>query len=442
MSKRPEIEVVNGPLAGKRFAVPAAGLRLGRSSSNDVHIPDEELSRNHCLFEAVGEDGIRLTDLASANGTDVNGRTLGETPVVLKPGDVIVVGATTLRVTGDAVTAKRGGGRPPAHAVGAVDLGLGDRSPGAAGGGRRRSPVAKVLWPFAILCAAAAVYVTLVAPTLEKPAGVAPVEDEAEPVVREAYYEKVEADSAHIFRYELKLSADGTLRVAVDNVPGESRHLEKGQKLDEKAMAELNEILSFKALREVDRAYEGVEPDPPALDSRYLKVVYSTRVRTVRVVNAPEPEAFRAVREKLETFSKNQLGVWALQHSREKLVALAEEKTALGRAKWEDRDVQHGNLFDALKAYEEALFYLETVNPKPDCAAVARAGLVTAKAELEKRYANQRFLADRAINLRQWEAAQRELAVLLEMIPDRADDRNRAAAAKLIDVERRMKGGN
>ena len=258
--------------------------------------------------------------------------------------------------------------------------------------------------------------------------------------MKEVYYEKVEAGQDQIFRYEMTLSPDGVLKVSVDNVPAESRHVTKSQKLDEKALAELNDILAYKALREIDRAYEGVEPDPPALESWTLRVVYSTRVRTIRIVNTQEPEAFRAVREKLETFSKNQLGVWALQYSREKLVALAEESVALGRAKWEDRDVQYGNLFGAVKAYEEALFYLETVNPKPACADDARKGLEAAKAELESRYANQRFLADRAINLRQWETAQRELTVLLELIPDRGDDRNRAAAAKLIDVEKRMKG--
>lgn len=434
MAKRPEIEIVTGALAGKRFAVPAGGLRLGRSSSNDVRIPDEELSRNHCLFEAVGEDGIRLTDLASANGTEVNGRALGDAPAILNVGDVIVVGATTLRVAGEDA--------PPASAApGTVDLGLGaaDAPPPPR---RRRSPLANVLWAFAILVAASAVSAMLVAPQQKRPegAGVQAVPEDEEPTLREVSYEKVEADSNHVFRYEMTLTADGVLKVSVDDVPGENRHVTKSQKLDEKALAELNDILSFKALREVDRAYEGVEPDPPALESWTLKIVYSTRVRTVRIVNTQEPEAFRAVRERLETFSKNQLGVWALQYSREKLVALAEEKVALGRAKWEDRDVQHGNLFDAMKAYEEALFYLETVNPKPDCAATARQGLEAAKAELEQRYANQRFLADRAINLRQWEAAQRELAVLLELVPDRGDDRNRAAAAKLIDVEKRMKG--
>lgn len=433
MAERPEIEIASGALAGKRFAVPEGGLRLGRSSSNDVQIPDEELSRNHCLFEAVGADGVRLTDLASANGTELNGRPLGDAPANLKPGDVIVVGATTLRVVGKDAT-------PPPPAAGTVDLGLGARPDAPPPPRRRRSPFANVLWAFAFLAGAAAVYVLLVAPPKETAADVQAVPEDDEPSVKEVYYEKVEANQGQIFRYEMTLSPDGVLKVSVDDVPAENRHVTKSQKLDEKALAELNDILAYKALREVDRAYEGVEPDPPALESWTLRVVYATRARSVRIVNTQEPEAFRAVRERLETFSKNQLGVWALQYSREKLVALAEESVALGRAKWEDRDVQHGNLFGAAKAYEEALFYLETVNPKPACAAVARKGLEEAKAELERRYANQRFLADRAINLRQWETAQRELSVLLEMIPDRADDRNRAAAAKLIDVEKRMKG--
>ncbi len=434
MAKRPELEIANGVLAGKRFAVPQGGLRLGRSSSNDIHIPDEELSRNHCLFEAVGEDGVRLTDLASANGTSLNGRSLGDAPANLKVGDVIVVGTTILRVVAE------GTPTPPA---GTVDLGLGEKTVAAAPAARaskRRSPLANILWAVAILVGAAAIYVLLVAPPGAPSADVQAVPEDESPVVKEVYYEKVEANQSQIFRYEMTLSPDGVLKVSVDNVPGENRHVTKSQRLDEKALAELNDILAVKALREIDRAYEGVEPDPPALESWTLKVIYTTRSRTIRIVNTQEPEAFRAVREKLETFSKNQLGVWALQYSREKLIALAEESVALGRAKWEDREVQYGNLFGAVKAYEEALFYLETVNPKPDCAATARQGLELARAELEQRYANQRFLADRAINLRQWETAQRELSVLLELIPDRGDDRNRAAAAKLIDVEKRMKG--
>ncbi|MBQ3344698.1 MAG: hypothetical protein IJG84_22605 [Kiritimatiellae bacterium] len=320
----------------------------------------------------------------------------------------------------------------------AIDLGLG--APEAPKGRGRRKPAASVLWIVAIAALLSAIGVVLFVPRGEEQAPAKPVVEEA-PVVRELFYEKVEADSGRIFRYALRLSDDGVLSVSVDDVPKNDRSFTKSEPLGEKARAELNDILAFDKIREIDREYTGPEPDPPALVSFELRVVYSTKERTVRVVNTQEPEAFRAVREKLEAFSKNQLGVWAIQYSREKLVALAEESVEVGRAKWEDRDVNHGNLFAAVTAYREALFYLETVNPKPECAALAREGLAKAKEELERRYADQRFVVDKALNQGRWEEARRELGVLLEMVPDRNDDRYREASAKLVDVERRMKGG-
>ena len=430
MARRPELLVTNGELAGRKFSVGEGGLRLGRSSSNDIHIADEELSRNHCLFEAVGEEGIRLTDLASANGTILNGIQLGGEPADIKAGDVIEVGSTVINVVGD---------EPPA----AVDLGLGGSASDGNGGmpvPKKRSPLANVLWVVAVLVAILAICVVLFAPASAPQPAPQAVQEEV-PVMEEVWYEKVDASQNGIFRYELAYTPDGQLKVSVDDVPAENRHLTKSQVLDERARAELRDILDFRAIRDIDREYVGVEPDPPALQSWTLKVVYSTRARTIRIVNMQEPEAFRAVREKLEAFSKNQLGVWALQYSRDKLVELAEEAVRLGRSKWEDRDVQHGNLFGAVAAFKEALFYLETVNPKPDCAEVARQRLRESQEELDRRYADQRFLADRAINLGQWETAQRELFVLVEMVPDRSDDRNREATAKLIDVEKRLKGG-
>ena len=153
-----------------------------------------------------------------------------------------------------------------------------------------------------------------------------------------------------------------------------------------------------------------------------------------------EPEAFRDVREALEAFSRNELGIWAIQYSRDKLIEMSAASEELGDAKWEEREVEYGNLSAALKAYREAVFYLDTVNPKPDSYAGIKAKMAKAEEELKARYSDQRFLADKAINLGDWETAQRELSVLLEMVPDRKDDRNREASAKLIDVEKRMKG--
>ena len=402
-----ELQITNGEFAGQRYAVGPGGLRLGRSSSNDIHINDEELSRNHCFFEAEGETGLRVTDLASATGTVLNGRVIGGDPEALHAGDRIEVGRTVISVVGDEAS-------PPS----AIDLGLG--APEAPKGRGRRKPAASVLWIVAIAALLSAIGVVLFVPRGEEQAPAKPVVEEA-PVVRELFYEKVEADSGRIFRYALRLSDDGVLSVSVDDVPKNDRSFTKSEPLGEKARAELNDILAFDKIRDIDREYTGPEPDPPALVSFELRVVYSTKERTVRVVNTQEPEAFRAVREKL--------------------VALAEESVAVGRAKWEDRDVNHGNLFAAVTAYREALFYLETVNPKPECAALAREGLAKAKEELERRYADQRFVVDKALNQGRWEEARRELGVLLEMVPDRNDDRYREASAKLVDVERRMKGG-
>jgi len=426
--KRPELQITNGEMAGKQYVVREGGIRLGRSSSNDIHIPDEELSRNHCMFEPIGEDGVRLTDLASANGTFLNGKLLGNDPAILKIGDLIEVGGTVLKVVGET----------PAPSPGAVDLGLGGKTEKIARTKKRRSPIVNLLWLVVLAVGGAAIYLVLFEPSAA-PEKVVVVASEEKMVVEEMVYEKVEATSEGIYRYELTLNG-GVLKVEVDDVPKENRHLVKQQELDEKSLAELNDILSYAALREIDREYAGAEPDPPALNSFWLKVVYNSHARSVRIVNTQEPDAFKAIRERLETFSKNQLGVWALQYSRDKLVELAEDAISLGKAKWDDREVQYGNLFGSVAAYQEAIFYLETVDPKPDCIKDARAGLEAAKGELERRYRDQRFLADRAINLKQWDVAKRELGVLIEMVPDRNDERNREASAKMVDVEKRLKG--
>ena len=437
MSKRPELLITNGELSGKRFTVAEGGVRLGRSSSNDIHTADEGLSRNHCLFEPVGEDGVRLTDLQSANGTYVNDKQLGTEPVTLHVGDAVEVGSLIITVVGDT---------PPA-AGGAVDLGFGGGASGVAGGGaaggRKRSPLMNILWVLLIPLAIAAIWFVAFSGSdkdAKRPAAALPLA-KAEPQLREVYYEKVEANTDKIFRYAMTLAPDGTVTVSIDDVPGEDRHLTKSVQLSKESLAELGQILSYKTLQELDPEYAGATPDVPSLASWTLRVVYTTRAHSVSIVNAQEPEVFRSIREKLEAFTKNELGIWAIQYSRDKLIELAKDSIALGRSKWEEIDVEHGNLYESFLAYRAAIFYLETVDPKPDCIGEAREGLDRAEKELERRYKEQRFRADRAINLGQFEEAKAELTTLLEMIPDRRDDRNRDASAKLVDIERRMKKG-
>ena len=136
---------------------------------------------------------------------------------------------------------------------------------------------------------------------------------------------------------------------------------------------------------------------------------------------------------------KNELGIWAIQYSKDMLLKLSEESAKVGDAKWEDRDVEYGNLSAAVKAYKEALVHLDTLNPKPASYADVMKRLARAEAELKSRYEDQRFLVDKAINLGDWEAAQSELRILCELVPEKDDPRHAEANARLIDVENRMK---
>ena len=63
----------------------------------------------------------------------------------------------------------------------------------------------------------------------------------------------------------------------------------------------------------------------------------------------------------------------------------------------------------------------------------------TVKAELDRVYRLHRGNADQAIGTQNWTQARYELHVLLELVPDAGDERNRDASRKLQEVEDRMK---
>ena len=437
-------------MAGTRFEVGAGGVRLGRSSSNDVCIPDEELSRNHCLFEQSGEAGIRVTDLASANGTFVNGEQLGSDSRELKAGDAIEVGSTAISVIGEEPPPAQRHATPVARGA-SIDLGLG-KVPAAASQGKARpsarkpdgpprAMLANVLWIVAALIVAVAIAVVLCAPRDSEKPVVAPVtEEKPEKKLISLCYEKIEADASRVFSYRMDVDKSGVLHVAFDDVPGENRHVDKKAKLSEKAVKRILEVLDRPGFAALDDEYTGSSvEDENALKSFRIRVVRWNSIKDVLVENTQEPDAFREVREALEAFSRNELGIWAVQYSKEKLMELSEESAKVGDTKWEDREVEYGNLSAAVKAYKDALFYLETVNPKPESFATVKERLARSEAELKQRYEDQRFLVDKAINLGDWETAQNELKILCELVPERDDPRHAEANARLVDVENRMK---
>ena len=62
------------PDAGPReLPIGEKPITLGRHPTNMVVIPDSMASRYHCVVEK-SQDGLRVRDLDSSNGTKVNGQ--------------------------------------------------------------------------------------------------------------------------------------------------------------------------------------------------------------------------------------------------------------------------------------------------------------------------------------------------------------------------------
>jgi len=84
------LRIQGGPEVGKEFTLDKPELFLGRDPTNEIEIPDSEVSRRHARFILTGAN-YSVEDLGSTNGTLVRGiRIQSVTP--LTSGDVIAIG--------------------------------------------------------------------------------------------------------------------------------------------------------------------------------------------------------------------------------------------------------------------------------------------------------------------------------------------------------------
>ncbi|MEM9587305.1 MAG: ATP-binding protein [Planctomycetota bacterium] len=95
----PSLFVVRGRDQGKHFQVRGPVTRIGRDSTNDIQLLDSEASRNHAEVRTSERDGtFQLVDLASSNGTRINGEAIDDQR--LASGDRIEIGSTLMIFTG------------------------------------------------------------------------------------------------------------------------------------------------------------------------------------------------------------------------------------------------------------------------------------------------------------------------------------------------------
>lgn len=78
----------------REYALSKTEASIGRAATSDIALRDSKVSRAHTRIECRA-DGCWVVDLGSANGTKLNGVPVDQAR--LAPGDVISVGATSLR---------------------------------------------------------------------------------------------------------------------------------------------------------------------------------------------------------------------------------------------------------------------------------------------------------------------------------------------------------
>ena len=84
----------------RSFSVVRNMTIIGRREDCDLRIPVTDVSRKHCRLVRT-DDGIRIEDLGSSNGTHVNGQRVQESD--LNPGDIVGIGPVQFIVQIDGV---------------------------------------------------------------------------------------------------------------------------------------------------------------------------------------------------------------------------------------------------------------------------------------------------------------------------------------------------
>ncbi len=94
------ITITTGRAAGNSARLPAPGeeILLGRAASCALDVDDDYASSRHARIWR-DQEGFVVEDLASTNGTYVNGQQISQ-PTRITPGDVVRVGRSQMRLEG------------------------------------------------------------------------------------------------------------------------------------------------------------------------------------------------------------------------------------------------------------------------------------------------------------------------------------------------------
>lgn len=94
-----KLVLLSAGMTGRTHDLKADKTSIGRVEDNEFQIAEPSVSSHHCEILLRGNDVI-VKDLASTNGTFINGEKVSEAP--LKPGQILRLGQVEIRLETDA----------------------------------------------------------------------------------------------------------------------------------------------------------------------------------------------------------------------------------------------------------------------------------------------------------------------------------------------------
>lgn len=95
-SSHPRLKIMNGGFEGMTYDLEGQEIVIGRNPTTDITLLDEGISREHAMVLYSEEAAaFVIEDLASTNGTQVNGKRVRSS--TLAEGDEIRIGTTLFR---------------------------------------------------------------------------------------------------------------------------------------------------------------------------------------------------------------------------------------------------------------------------------------------------------------------------------------------------------
>jgi hypothetical protein len=250
-------------------------------------------------------------------------------------------------------------------------------------------------------------------------------------------YERVIAEDGNIFRYALRLDPDGTLSAEIHDLRNQ-RSISREQKLEQATLKEFRDQLENRkeSFLKLEPAY--TRPATDRLNSSDMTLIFGREAKRVRTVNHPQPDAFSSMRELVEGFAGDQLGLETMNKPPDVLRAEAEDAWKNAQSLYAKREVKNDNLYQAIQKLREVKYLLQDIEPKP--------GYYDQALELEQAWFGELkglvndlvFEANRALKIGQKAQAAAYYRRILDTFPEKSNSLYIQAYNNLVRLEQEL----